>query len=414
MKATEHKSGSKRAMSLISAEAGHTLIAGKGAAARILPIEGVRGLAVFLVFFVHLHPFFGAQLQGHAGWYGASEALAALGNAGVDLFFLLSGFLIYGIVLKRTRTYLDFVRRRIRRIYPVFTAVLLLYLILGFVFPSQSKLQGSAAEQLAYVAENYLLLPGITHIRPIITVAWSLSYEFFFYLTIPLVVRFVFPERLRPIQRVAILAVWYLAGLVLLHPLGLERLQSFCLGMLLYEFSQMKPVTDRMTRAGQWVALAAFAGALVCGYYIFMPTARVQAHAMFARYLAYPLMSIGFFVFGAYSFVFSGFLSKFFVWGPIRSLGRISYSYYLIHGLTLAGLRMALAARSPAWSGPAMFCAISIVGFVLTCLSAGLVFLFIEEPLSLHGQSTLSRYWQRWTPAWRASPGLSGENPPAE
>ncbi len=399
-------------MPLTSASTGETALGGQGAGTQILPIEGVRGLAVFLVFFVHLHPFFSAHLRGHATWYRASEGLAALGNCGVDLFFLVSGFLIYGIVLKRTRTYRDFVGRRIRRIYPVFTAVLFLYLIFSFAFPSESKLRGTAAAQLVYVVENYLLLPGIFNIRPIITVAWSLSYEFFFYLTIPLVVRWVFPERLQPLQRVSLIAGWYFAGLVLLHPLGLERLQSFCLGMLLYELSNIKPVVARMTRAGQWVALASFAGALVCAYYLFMPITDVPV--TFARRLAYPLMSLGFFVFGAYSFVFSGFLARFFCWGPIRALGRISYSYYLIHGLTLRVLKVTLAALKPPSSGPLMFCAISVVGFALTCVTASIVFVLVEEPLSLHGQSTLTRCWQEWGSAWKLSPVLDGEPPPAE
>jgi exopolysaccharide production protein ExoZ len=58
-------------------------------AERLLPMEGLRGLAVLLVFFVH----YGAQF-GHA--FGVAPpaigaALQLLGNAGVDLFFVLRG-----------------------------------------------------------------------------------------------------------------------------------------------------------------------------------------------------------------------------------------------------------------------------------------------------------------------------------
>lgn len=388
-------------MPLTSASTGQTALAGQGAGTHILPIEGVRALAVFLVFFVHLHPYFSTYIGGSAAWYRASEVLATLGNSGVDLFFLLSGFLIYGIVLKRTRSYWDFVRRRIRRIYPVFTAALLLYVFLSFAFPAESKLRGTPGAQLIYILENYLLLPGIFDIRPIITVAWSLSYEFFFYLTIPLLVRLLSFDRLRQSQRVALLLVWYVAGLLLLHPLGLERLQMFCLGMLLYELSTVKSAVSRMTRAGQWIAVASFASALVCAYIVFAPAAEVKVSAIFARHFAYPLMSLGFFVFGAYSFVFSGYLSKFFCMGPIRALGRISYSYYLVHGLTLKAWKMALQVLAPTWTGPAMFCLISVVGFALTCISSSVMFVLVEEPLSLQGQSTLSRYWQRWQSAWK-------------
>lgn len=400
-------------MSLMTAAAVQTAPPAHSREARILPIEGVRGLAVFLVFFVHLHPFFAGYLRGHAGWYRASEMLAALGNAGVDLFFLLSGFLIYGIVLKHTRSYWDFIRRRIRRIYPVFAAVLALYLFLSLLLPAESKLRGTALAQAIYVVENFFLLPGIFPIRPIITVAWSLSYEFFFYLTIPLIVRGFALGQLQRLQRVGLLAGWYVAGLVLLHPLGLERLQMFCLGMLLYELSTIPSVVARMSSDGEWVALAAFAGALVCAYFAFASEADVNVPALFAKRLAFPLMSIGFFIFGAYSFVFTGFLSRFFSTAPLRALGHISYSYYLIHGLTLRVLKLAIARVIP-WNGPAVFCAISIGGFALTCITATIMFVLIEEPLSLHGQSTLSRYWQKWGSAWKLSPALDEGPPPAQ
>jgi hypothetical protein len=60
---------------------------------RLLPMEGLRGLAVLLVFFVHLHAFFGHYLASHQRFYSVSVYFGLIGNAGVDLFFVLSGFI---------------------------------------------------------------------------------------------------------------------------------------------------------------------------------------------------------------------------------------------------------------------------------------------------------------------------------
>ena len=91
---------------------------------RIVPMEGMRGFAALLVFFVHFNALFHTYL-----WPGFLVARLAniagsFGHTGVDLFFLLSGFLIYGIVLKKHPSYGDFLWRRIRRLYPVFVLVL--------------------------------------------------------------------------------------------------------------------------------------------------------------------------------------------------------------------------------------------------------------------------------------------------
>jgi peptidoglycan/LPS O-acetylase OafA/YrhL len=58
------------------------------------------------------------------------------GFIGVDIFFVISGFLISGIILKQAKkitfSYLDFYERRIKRIYPSLILVLLSVLVIGF------------------------------------------------------------------------------------------------------------------------------------------------------------------------------------------------------------------------------------------------------------------------------------------
>ena len=103
-------------------------------------MEGLRGFAVFFVFLVHyvflIEPWLVNQSLTHQfGMY-----LKNMGNSGVDLFFVLSGYLIYGTLIKKERPFLPYIRRRIQRIYPTFLAVFSIYIILSFVFPIESKL----------------------------------------------------------------------------------------------------------------------------------------------------------------------------------------------------------------------------------------------------------------------------------
>src|SRR5207249_4936591 len=70
--------------------------------------------------------------------------------------------------------------------------VLVLYLLLSVAFPAESKLPALWSDSLVYILQNVLLLPGLFDIPPIIVVAWSLSYEFFFYLLTPLLLTFLF------------------------------------------------------------------------------------------------------------------------------------------------------------------------------------------------------------------------------
>ncbi len=124
-----------------------------------------------------------------------------LGNTGVDIFFGISGFLLYGIVLEKRQNYRQYLKRRIHRLYPTFLVVLAIYVGISVVIPQYSKLPHSIYQAVIYVAENVCMLPGIFNITPIITVSWSLSYELFFYLTIPLGFSFLGMCRLSSKQR---------------------------------------------------------------------------------------------------------------------------------------------------------------------------------------------------------------------
>jgi len=154
---------------------------------RYLAMEGLRGVAVFAVFLCHYDVIITQRLSIAPSAAGLSALLGRLGTCGVDLFFVLSGFLIYRLVLQPTLRYPSFVLRRAQRIYPPFVAVLLFFLAVSLLNPSLSKLPKPTGEVWGFLLMNLVFLPGFVNVEPIVSVAWSLSYEWYFYLTLPII-----------------------------------------------------------------------------------------------------------------------------------------------------------------------------------------------------------------------------------
>src|SRR5205085_10581970 len=125
--------------------------------ANLRTMEGMRGFAVALVFLTHFCTLIAPSLKQAPELAEFAVAVHAIGNTGVDLFFVLSGYLIYKSLLEREQNFFGFMWRRIRRIYPAFLAVFAVYWVLSFVFPRESSIPADAP--ILYLAENLLLLP---------------------------------------------------------------------------------------------------------------------------------------------------------------------------------------------------------------------------------------------------------------
>lgn len=143
-------------------------------------IDGLRAIAVTSVVLYHVFP---AVLPG--------------GFVGVDIFFVISGFLISGIIWNRladnTFSFADFYARRIRRIFPALAVVLIATLVVGFLalYPDELARLGKHTLAGAFFASNFILLGegGYFDIaaehKPLLHL-WSLSIEEQFYLAWPL------------------------------------------------------------------------------------------------------------------------------------------------------------------------------------------------------------------------------------
>jgi exopolysaccharide production protein ExoZ len=140
-------------------------------------LQALRGIAAFLVVITHSGFYVSERLRpGFKYW--------TRGTSGVDLFFVLSGFvMIYSSVklFSDPNGWRVFAERRIVRIVPVYwlaTTVKLVALLAGSSYILHSQL--SVLKEIA----SYLFLPTRNldgEIRPLLGVGWTLNFEMFFY-----------------------------------------------------------------------------------------------------------------------------------------------------------------------------------------------------------------------------------------
>lgn len=329
-------------------------------------MEGMRGVAILLVFVAHYCDF-SASLTARDGALEAIRlVLYRAGQSGVDLFFVLSGYLIYGTLVSRRTDLIEYARKRATRIYPAFLAVAAIYILLSIVLPERSKLPTQPLEAVRYIALNLLLIPIIPWaygVPPLITATWSLAYEVLFYIIAPMAVSaFSLQTRSQSFRLGACLtatAALFVAQVAFdLTP----RPTMFIAGASLFEMIKMERVPPK------WLGLAALlAGAACTGWTdlgVRFPTAELAILYTVACWE---------------SFSRQDGTSRLLTWAPLRWLGNISYSFYLIHGIAL----QAVILIAKKCSFPMQFELFWPLAFVAALTASLCLYVAVEWPLSL-------------------------------
>lgn len=345
-----------------------------GAGHNVRPMEGLRGLAVTLVFFVHYVALILPWISPSSSALDVIHALHMIGNSGVDLFFVLSGYLIYGSLIARPQPFVGFMRRRIKRIYPTFIAVFVIYLLLSYIFPTENKIPHETGAAAVYLLQNFLLLPGIFPIEPMITVAWSLSYEMFYYLTMPLLIGlFALRSKSSGFRVGFFITLSVLTVIALVNFGGPANLLMFVAGIMLFEVIKTKALPAPSSLIAGLALIVGLASTLI--HY-------ESEHNFIYRIL---ILSISFFTVCLCCFIApDAALPRAFSWTPLRWLGNMSYSYYLIHGLALKGAFLIFAKFvEKAEYGGVFFFALMPFMFIFSLIPSAILFLIIERPFSL-------------------------------
>lgn len=303
---------------------------------RIPELDGIRGTAILLVLFYHLFSY----SMFRRNWTGfAHLAMKATEQwlHGVDLFFVLSGFLITGILLDErsgARYFRNFYARRALRILPLYYTVLVVIL----VFYRRSG---------AYVLLSFFHLSNTAPILGITMVngaMWSLSVEEHFYLCWPLVVRIFRPVTVARVALGICVAEPLIRAVAFpdvesVFPYSWFRLDGIATGAWLACFVR----SDRYSEAGarRLALLLGAAGLLVeiAG----SPWGIRQYHTRFGAAFEFPavnLLCASLVLWGA---AFSGRAETRLLrnrW--LRTCGDLSYCLYLIHCMLMDGYDAAL------------------------------------------------------------------------
>ncbi|MCB1616807.1 MAG: acyltransferase [Pseudomonadales bacterium] len=140
-------------------------------------VQGLRALAAILVVGMHMYAI--------ETKYSGSETLLSsfmkVGASGVDLFFIISGFIMVTVTTSSAGDYsqrpLRFIYQRGSRIYPLYWFITLATCLAWLLIPGFVRLENVS---VAYVVNSFLLIPQQE--LPLLVVGWSLIYELYFYL----------------------------------------------------------------------------------------------------------------------------------------------------------------------------------------------------------------------------------------
>jgi len=357
---------------------------------RIPELDGVRGLAILMVLLWH---YVQNQLIVEVG-SPLAYVKQALGFAwsGVDLFFVLSGFLITGILLdnqNKSNYFRVFYTRRICRIFPLYYLVLFIYFILtrlefGEIPPLHHMLQQNDVPLWAYATYTQNIIMGLRNTAGpgFLAITWSLAIEEQFYLLLPFIV-WIIPQR-----RLPVVFVWFLLMALYLRFVmpGLSafintpwRADSLMVGALLAYYIRIAGFTDYIGRHRAWLllmlALVLF-GIVTANQYGRLVLGGTLTHFSLAVLFGMLILYVVTFRDGVIGQIMR---NRILVW-----LGSISYGVYLVH-TGISGLMHGLIRHSRPYMAVWHDVAVTLLALVITLLLAHFSYILFEKRMISYG-----------------------------
>jgi peptidoglycan/LPS O-acetylase OafA/YrhL len=363
---------------------------------RIKELDGIRGLAVLMVLIYHYFNLLNLPLAVQGSLLARLHHFTHWFWSGVDLFFVLSGFLIGGIIIdnRESKNFLKvFYIRRALRILPAYSLLLISY------FALRSQLDPARFGQLFYgnapifpefsyftFTQNIFLgLAFATHHDSNIFLGptWSLAVEEQFYLVVPFCLM-VIPRRCWTTLLIG-LAILALA-LRMLFPAQLPyvitpfRMDSLFLGVLAALVVRQATLRAFLQKR-KWILRSAFLLLLII-------VALVVAKGII-KWLAaeYSVLACFYTVLILIAVIESGSLHlAIFRFPPLRFLGLISYSLYLFNLPILWVVHGFVLGAQPSLNS-AIACVVTLVSLIVTIVLASASYLFFERYFLSLGRS---------------------------
>ena len=269
---------------------------------RFKQLDGLRGVAAIIVMLYHYCSVYSSEF--HAFIF--SPDIFKYGFYGVELFFVISGFVIY-YTIQKIHSPKEFLIKRFIRLFPTYWLCLVITFLVVWIFPLNEYRNTNFVDGLV----NVTMISGVIHVKYVDPAYWSLQIELFFYLLMAVILLF---NKLKHIDFI----LWAWLGLVLIynevHKLpGLGLLLNLQFGPLFVAgicFYRIKTSSQRVWNS--YLLLVISYGCAVRSVHVeesFLGITIVYLVFVFSVFIKNPVLS-------------SRLLAFF---------GAISYSLYLIH-----------------------------------------------------------------------------------
>lgn len=346
-----------------------------GSAHRLDSLDGLRGLLAIAVVF---HHFIIKRWSISSGRWELppSHFYALLGQVGVAIFFMITGYLFWGKIQdqKGQHDWLGFYVNRFFRIAPLQILILLVYFTMVLYrvhFHVETPLPELARQLL-----RWIIYPGTPLLGDLMTVSvvsqtWTLSYEWLFYLSLPLLAVFAVSRNALAICLTSLLIALLFGS----YATDMNRyfLCQFLCGALMASLVRACPALkgDGPVRS-TIAAIVLFAGFRFCD----------------TAYATGAILFFGIF----FGFIISGTsLFGLLTFPGARRLGNASYSIYMLHGFALTTV-MAPSIFGPySNSSPLNFWKVATLAFILTIGLSMISFRIIERGGMRAGKLFLAR-----------------------
>ncbi len=304
-------------------------------------LDGIRGIAIILVLFVH----FVGDTTAHNAIERTAVKLSNYGIWGVDLFFVLSGFLITGILADAKGSkgyYRNFYARRTLRIFPLYYSLLaLLFLALPRSFDSYAPgLAVSRAHQgwaWSYLTNFYVAYKG-NWALPCVNHFWSLAVEEHFYLFWPAVIALL--SRRNAMRACVALGLFALTLRIVASLLGANelvslvttpcRLDSLCTGgwFALWIRGEGALPRNEPVRKVMMSCCAGVAGLSLI--HVIFPAFDAATLPLRTTFIS---LTFGLNIVQVAALDGAPRLAAFLRWNALRLVGKYSYGLYVYHGI---------------------------------------------------------------------------------
>ncbi len=329
------------------------------------PIDGLRGFLSVFVFIHHFLVWYFYISRGHWDIYD-SNLYRNLGHTSVTIFFMITGFLFFKKINNKNKiNWGKLYSSRVKRIVPLYAFVLSIVLIIVAIktsFHLQVSTYNLISSVFHWVIFTFPSAPDINNYKGtsfiVAGVTWSLVYEWFFYLSLPIVSLLIKGRGNLPFLMMSITAFLIFMS----SDLSKVHLISFAMGCI----ASLKICNEDIINALRSRTLSIIAIALIIIPAILLEDTQSE--------IAILISGVSFFIISSGNSLFGILNSR-----VCKMLGEVSYSIYMIHGIVLFLIMPSLANHKEIIMHPAVYALIGISLSAILMIVSNITYRVIEK-----------------------------------